>query len=128
MLDALDPFAYEYAGLASLYSPGLQRSDYDAVRRWWDELKLGQWIPQDFPITVRCSLRGSPVFAAFERCEYVCVCAQPAGITGMCCSTFVVSRSRIIARPKEMYQRIYDWALNPVCYLFDHAYTLVTYS
>ena len=86
MLDALDPFAYEYAGLASLYSPGLQRSDYDAVRRWWDELKLGQWIPQDFPSTVRCSLRGSPVFAAFER--YVCVlslrvslgCAAPLSL------------------------------------------------
>lgn len=75
VLDALNPFAYEYAGLSSLYSPGLQRPDYDAVRRWWDELNLSQWIPQDFPSTVRCFICGSLVFAALVKYAHVLVCS-----------------------------------------------------
>ncbi len=52
LLNAMDPSAYDYAGLARFYATDLGLSDYNDVRQWWSDLHLENWIQHSFPTNV----------------------------------------------------------------------------
>ena len=49
-----------------------------------------------------------PVIDVCVAC--VCVCVQTTPMAFMCCATFIVTRERVLARPREMYQDMYAFA------------------
>lgn len=47
---------------------------------------------------------------AYQQIFHVAPHQVPAEIGNVCCGQFALSRERILARPREDYRRILDWA------------------
>ena len=46
--------------------------------------------------------------------EHVCVLWQATKTSFMCCATFVVSRERVLGRPRELYEAVFQWLRDTV--------------
>ena len=125
MLNALDPFSYDYAGLSTSYSTDQDMGWYKYLGRCWTAANMSDWMPEGFPENVRSRLR-----CHSHVCPWVsvCVCAvlltasffmpctvhpfrrlQPKNNTHMCCAMFLVTRERILARPRGLYEAWYNF-------------------
>ena len=57
VLNALDPFAAEYASLTKSYARDLQPADYFELKSVWENVwDMGKWIPdRPFPVKVHAT-------------------------------------------------------------------------
>lgn len=52
-------------------------------------------------------------------CSPLLLSPQLDGVKEICCATFVVSRERILAHPKEFYKHLFTWLVDTVCTTCD---------
>jgi hypothetical protein len=129
-LPRLNPTAYEFAALVSpefvISNDGSVVSkrpfgfrDMSLVMNMWKSTALSRWISDTpTPVSVTSGVRVCLLSSlACDACAFVpCLCLQRTSLRFLCCSTFVVSRDRIRARPREMYEELRSWLASSVRY------------
>jgi hypothetical protein len=133
-LNALNPLSYEFASLNwegyynTLRNIGPQ--EMSVIKHAWREVGLSRWLPEP-PTTVRLR-RGNRlvVVVSDEKAVLVCMVVHvlfAVGMQGvrlkmMCCAMMLVTRERVKARPRELYEGLYAWMRDVVCW---HSFSCV---